>query len=155
MYTNFGMNLLYRTVSIVLCPAVHAPHDVLCRGAWTAGHKTTKTVWICHSWLHTTTWNILLMPNVEGVVCAHSWLIRPQVYRGQLSRQGTLLSVAIAPLIYTSTIAVKLYSCDEEGAHMFHGIALHLLDPYCCGVRSETSLMPSPHASPSKKRWTS
>ena len=30
------------------------------------------------------------LPNVQGVVCAHSWLIRPQVCRGQLSRQGTL-----------------------------------------------------------------
>ena len=84
------------------------PPDVLCRGTWTAGHETTQTVHIHHSQLHTTIRNILLMPNVQGVVCAHSWLIRLQVCRGQLSRQWTLLSVAMVPLIYNNWEAVLM-----------------------------------------------
>ena len=62
------------------------------------------------------------------------WPLMTHQTTGQLSRQGTLLPVAMAPLLYTSTIAEKLYSCDEKGTHI-HGITLHLLDPHCCGVR--------------------
>ena len=41
------------------------------------------------------------------------------VCSGQLSRQWTLMSVAMAPPLYTSTVKEKLYSCDDNGAHTF------------------------------------
>ena len=31
------------------------------------------------------------------------------------------MSVAMAPLLYTSTVNEKLYSCDDKGAHAFLG----------------------------------
>ena len=84
--------------------------------------------------------------------------------------------VAMAPPLYTSAVKEKLYSCDDNGAHILgktgldihvegeypgepshslgwdiYGIASHYI---VVGPGDETSLMPSPLAPPNKK-WYS
>ena len=63
----------------------------------------------------------------------------------------------MAPLLYTSTVNEKLYSCDDKGAHTFwDSLTLHCISKTfsVVGPGNETSLMPSPLVPPSEKWYT-